>query len=111
MNEIVMYRGDDKTASLTVKRNATSNFNLNGCTVTMYVKKDRADADANAIITLVGTITGAVDGLVEFYIEPSNTDDATELQDNVTYPVDFQLVTSANKKYTVLRTSFTILPK
>jgi hypothetical protein len=111
MNEIVIFRGNDKTVSFTVKRNSTSNFNLAGCIITMYVKKSINDADSDAVITKVGTIISAVDGLVEFYIIPDDTDNATELLDSNVYPVDFEVVNSSGKKYTVLRTSFTILPK
>lgn len=111
MNEIVIFRGNDKTVSLTIKRSDGTAFNLSLCTITMLVKKDVADLDAEAVITKTGTITGAANGLVEFYLNPNDTNNAIELKDGVTYPVDFELTTSTGKLYTVLRTSFTIIEK
>lgn len=111
MNEIVIFRNNDKTVSLTVKRADGTAFNLAGCTVTMLVKKDIDDLDAEAVITKTGNIVEAANGIVEFYIEPDDTNDATDLKDNVTYPVDFEVETGTGKLYTVLRTSFVILKK
>lgn len=110
-NEIVIFRGNDKTVSLTVKKSDGTAFNLASCTITMLVKKDINDLDAEAVITKTGTITQAANGLVEFYLVPSDTNNATDLQDEVTYPVDFEVTSSTGKLYTVLRTSFVILKK
>src|SRR3972149_9419961 len=99
MNEIVLFRGDDKTISLTIKRSDATAFNLVLCTVTMIVKKNIDDLDAEAVITKTGSIIEAVNGIVEFYLAPADTNNATVLEDNVTYPVDFQVSTGAGKKY------------
>jgi hypothetical protein len=111
-NEISMYRGNDKTVSLTVKRKSTGTaYNLAGCTVTMYVKKDIDDLDSEAVITKVGVLTQPANGIVEFYLVPADTNNITELEDNVVYPVDFEVLTSGSKVFTVLRTAFIILQK
>jgi len=108
-NAIVMYRGDDRTVQLTVKKTDGTAFDLTGSTVTMYVKRRITDKDSEAVITKTGTLTDATNGVVEFYLTPSDTEDLTELADNHPYPVDFQVVTDAGKKYTVLRTQFVLL--
>jgi len=110
-NEISMYRGNDKTISLTVKSGSGSAYNLTGCTVTMLVKKDIKDLDAEAVITKTGILTQAINGIVEFYLVPSDTENLDSLEDDVIYPVDFEVLTPLGKKYTVLRTSFILLEK
>lgn len=111
-NEVVMYRANDKTVQLTILRESTGDaYNIAGCTIVMYIKKNISDLDADAVITKTGTITGAASGIVEFYLIPSDTEDLTEIKDNTPYPVDFELTTASGLKYTVLRTSFVILAK
>lgn len=108
-NTIILYRGDDRTISLTVKKPDGSNYNLTGSTVRMYVKQRIGASDADAIISKIGTLIDPVNGVVEFYLVPDDTNNATVLRDEVPYPCDFQLVTSESKRYTVLRTSFVII--
>jgi hypothetical protein len=108
---IVLYRGNDRTVQITVKKSDATAYDLTGCTIKMYVKKKPTDLDAEAIITKTGTLTDAANGVAEFYLVPADTNDATELKDNTPYPVDFEVTTAAGKAYTVLRTSFVILTK
>jgi hypothetical protein len=119
MNEISLFRGNDRRIEVTILRKSTGlAYNLTNCTITMLIKKDINDADADAIITKSttdsdeGVILDAINGVVEFYLIPDDTDDAVDiLQDNVVYPVDFEVETLAHKKYTILRTSFTIIKR
>jgi len=110
-NTVVMYRGDNRTISLTVKKTDGTVYSLTGCTVNMYIKEEMDDLNVEAIISKSGTLTDAVNGVVEFYLIPSDTNDAITLKDNVPYPCDFEVTTGAGKIYTVLRTSFVILKK
>lgn len=110
-NTIIMYRGDDRTVSLAVKDSDGDAFNLTNCTINMYIKEEIDDLNAEAIISKTGTITDAAGGIVEFYLVPSDTNNATTLKDDVPYPCDFEVTASDGKLYTVLRTSFVILKK
>jgi len=119
VNEVSMYRGNDRTVEITVLDKATGlPYNLTNCTVTMLVKHDINDADANAIITksttvaTEGVITNATAGVTEFYLVPNDTLNADTLNDNVPYPIDFRVETPHPEKlYTVLRTWLTILTR
>lgn len=108
---ISMYRGNDRTVSLTIIKTDGTAYNLTGCTIQMIVKQDINDLDAEAILTFDGTITGAANGVVEFYIVPADTSSITTLKDNVPYPCDFEVTTATGEKYTVLRTAFVLLKK
>lgn len=107
INEIKMYRGNDKTVNLIVKRNDEL-YDISSCVITMYIKQDKNHRDSDAIITKEGTIVDAENGQVEFYLVPSDTEEEDRLEDDVSYPVDFELVTPLGKKYTVSRTWFTL---
>lgn len=107
INEIKMYRGNDKTINLVVKRN-NNLYDISSCVITMYIKQDRSHNDSDAIITKEGTIVDAENGQVEFYLVPSDTEEEDRLEDDVSYPVYFKLVTPLGKKYTVLRSWFTL---
>jgi len=108
---IVLYRGNNRTVQLTVKKTDGTAYNLSGCTIKMYIKKKLDDLDAEAVITKTGTIVQAANGIVEFYLSASDTNNATELKDNTPYPCDFEVTTGTGLLYTVLRTSFVILKK
>lgn len=110
-NTISLYRGNDKTLQLTVKTVDDAAYGLTDCVVKMYIKKRIEDSDSEAIITKTGTITDATNGVVEFYLIPDDTNDVTELEDGIPYPVDFEVTAADGKKYTALRTTFVILPK
>jgi len=121
MNEISMYRGNNRRVEITIDQKSTGlAYNLTDCIITMFIKKNINDSDENAIITkstemlAEGKITSELNGLVEFYLIPVDTNDVvSDLKDNVPYPVDFKVTTPENpvKIYTVLRTWFTILTR
>ena len=113
MNEIVIYRGNNKTVNLTITHSGNTGlaYNLLGCIVTMYVKKNINDIDTDAVISKTGTLVDASNGIVDFYLVPNDTNDVTELKDNVVYPVDFEVLTGTGNLYTALRTSFIIIKK
>jgi len=111
-NEIVMYRGEDKTVQISVKYEASENtyelYSLSGATVVMYVRKDIRDELSDAYITKTGTITGL--GIVEFYLVPADTNDV-DLEDLVPYVTDFVATLASGKSYKVLRTTFVMKKK
>jgi hypothetical protein len=119
VNELSMYRGNDRTVQITILDKATGlPYTLTSCTVTMLVKHNINDADVDAIITKVttdpteGVITNPTAGVTEFYLVPSDTLNADTLNDNVPYPIDFRVETPHPEKlYTVLRTWLTILTR
>jgi len=108
---IVVYRGNHRTIRLTIKDPDGVAYGISGATIKMYVKKEVTDLDSEAIITLTGVIIDNGAGVVEFYLDDSDTETETRLADNTPYPVDFELTTSTDKKYTVLRTTLVILTK
>ena len=107
-------RGNNKTFSTTIYQNGTSTpYNLEGCTVYLYVKRKVTDDNDDAIITLTGTLTEAASGVVEFYILPAhtNSDEAKEnLKDNKQYIYEVQVITDdvPVKYYTALRSVFIV---
>ena len=118
VNEISIYRGNNRTINLTILNKSTGlPYNLTDCIITMLIKKNISDMDADAIIIKSttdaeeGIIVIPDEGTVEFYLIPNDTDNAVKLKDNVSYPVDFEVETLDHLKYTVLRTCFTILTK
>lgn len=119
VNEITMYRGNDRTVQITVLDKATMlPYDLDDCTVTMMVKHNINDADVASIITKStvtaseGVITNPSAGVTEFYIVPNDTLNADTLNDNVPYTIDFRVETPHPEKlYTVLRTWLTILTR
>ena len=110
-NSIEMYRGNDRRIQITVKKSDGSPFDLLLCTINMYIKKNINDLDIDAIISKQGTINAPTTGVGIFNIIPADTEDISTLKDNVSYYVDFEVTTANDKKYTVLRTTFTLLPK
>lgn len=107
-------RGNNKTLSLTIyQADGSTAYNLEGCTVTLYVKRQITDDNDDAIITLSGTLTEAVNGVVEFYLLPThtNSDEAkANLKDNKQYIYEVEVVTDdvPAKYYTALRSVFIV---
>ena len=111
-NAISMFRGNNKTVQITVLKESTGlAFDLTGCSITMYIKKDINDVDNDAVLTKVGTIVNPITAIVEFYLLPNDTENITQLGDETPYYADFKVVTGSGSKYTVLRTLFVLLKK
>lgn len=114
-NVVYVFRGNNKTLAMTIYQpDGETEYNLTGCTVTLYVKKRIDDDNDDAIITLSGTLTDAANGEVEFYLLPThtNSDEAkTNLKDNKHYPFEVEVVTDdvPTKYYTALRSQFCIM--
>jgi hypothetical protein len=117
MNEINMYRGNDRTIAIVITDKSTGlPYNLENCTINMYVKVNIDDDDSQAVIFKTtedneeGIIVNAANGLAEFYLIPDDTNDAIDiLRNSRPYPVEFRVIPSNEKIYTVLRTWLTIL--
>lgn len=113
-NTIAVDRGNNKTIKHTVYQvDGETAYDLTGCEVTLYVKTNIKDDNDDAIITLVGTLTNAENGKVEFYLLPTHTNsDAAKanLKDDKNYPYEVEVVTgdTPTKYYTSLRSIFTI---
>lgn len=111
-NYIYLFRGDNKTVRLTVyQSDAITVYNLASCTVTLYIKKKASDDNDEAIITKTGTITEAVNGKVEFYFVPADTDDEEELKDDKPYFYNVLVKNSSYtpaKYYTAVKSRFVI---
>jgi hypothetical protein len=115
MNEIMMFRGNDRKITLMVEKNSESlPYDLTGCIVRMIIKKKISDSDSAAIITKTtenineGFIIDALRGTVEFYIVPEDTLNVRVFRNYCSYPIDFEVETPEGNKYTVLRTWLTI---
>lgn len=109
-NEIVMYKGDSKTILLTITQESTGlAYNLQGCTVTMYIKAKMTDKDEKAIIAKTGDLVEAVNGKVQFSLIPSDTLDAHSLKSNTCYSAKFEVTSASDENFTALLTRFTIL--
>ncbi len=113
-NVIDIFRGNNKTIVHTVYQgDGDTVYNLTGCTITLYVKRKIKDDNDDAIITLTGTITQAVNGIVEFYFLPThtNSDEAVaNLKDDIHYPYEIEVLTDdiPVKYYTSMRSTFII---
>ena len=114
-NVIEVFRGNNKTTIQTIyESDGITEYDLDGCTVTLYVKRNVTDDNDDAIITLSGTITDpSTDGEVKFYILPThtNTDEAkANLKDDKYYPYEVEVITSDApiKYFTATRSTFMI---
>ena len=111
-NVIYIFRGDNKTARLTVyQSDGETVYPLTLCTVTLYIKRRASDSNDEAIITKTGTITFALLGKVEFYFLPADTTDHDELKDDKPYFYNVRVRNdnySPVKYYTAVKSRFVI---
>lgn len=114
-NVIEVLRGNDKTIIQTIyESDGVTEYDLAGCTVKLYVKRNIKDDNDDAIITLSGAIsTPTTDGEVKFYILPAhtNSDEAkANLKDDKYYPYEVEVITAdaTPKYYTATRSTFMI---
>ena len=104
MTEIRVPRGDDKTWNLTFVDEDSVAIDLTGATIFFTVKINKADADADAIISVdQASHTNAAGGLSSITITNSQTDIKPG-----NYFYDFQLVDSGSLVTTVLSGIFKI---
>lgn len=110
-NTIELYRGNNRIVVLTIYKPDGTKYVLTAGTVTLYVKKKLTDENSQAVITLVGTITDAINGVVEFSFLPATTNNAVLLKCGIPYPIDVEVVTGdvIPEYYTALRSTITIL--
>lgn len=117
MNNISIIRGNDKTLELHVKDEDGKAYNLAGCQLDMYVKKQITDADGDAVIHKSSTvvtqikITDASGGIAEIYIDPTDTlkisGVGTTLECKRHY-YDIELKTATPEYFTIVRDVFEI---
>ena len=114
-NVIQVFRGNNKTIVQTIYQgDGETVYPLTGYAVTLYVKRTIKDDNDDAIITLTGTLTEPVNGIVQFYILPAhtNSDEAiANLKDDVHYPYEVEVVTDdvPAHYYTAIRSTFIII--
>lgn len=99
-----MHRGDSAAFDLTITKNAVA-VNLTGSTLRFTAKRDKADPDADAIISKVSSdasqieITNAAGGLATVHLVPADTEDLTE---QTTLLYDVQVKDATNKVFTLV---------
>jgi hypothetical protein len=108
-NDITLYRGDDRTLSVSVNDSDGDPVNLTSAKVWFTAKQRMRDLDADAVLfkrnTAAGgsdaeiTLTDAANGQAEVYIVPDDSDDI----DAAHYTYDVQVTLSSGKTYTVVR--------
>ncbi len=98
MNDLQIYRGDDKTWEVTFKDGDGVAINITGWTVYFTVKEKDSDTDANAKISK--TITSHVNptgGITDIILVPTDT---SSLKGNYYY--DIRIKKGSGEKITVL---------
>lgn len=100
-----VYRGDDRTYTLTFKDDDAVAIDITGCTVYFTVKEYDTDADSDAKITkTVTSHTDAANGITQVSLSDSDTDLTVK-----NYFYDIQLKDSAGLITTCAKDSFKVL--
>lgn len=95
---LCIVRGDAKAYLLTLKKSKTEALNLTDTVLTFTIKKNKSDADVDAVIQKQLAIKDAANGLAQLELTHEETD--IEL---ATYWYDIQLESEDNKPLTILR--------
>ena len=106
LQNIEIYRGDNRTFKVTVKDGDGVVVDITGASIKFSVKEEISDT-SYVIQKTVGSginITDAANGEYEVYIVPADTQNL----DTKVYEYDSELTTSAPKVYTVVRGEFTV---
>lgn len=106
--EILIYRGDNRTIPVTVTDDAGA-VNLTGASIRFSVKKRKKDTDyiikKSEADPAEINVTDAINGLFEIYIVPDDTQDLSI----TTYYFDIEITDSTGKTYTISMGTFKIL--
>jgi len=104
-NEITMYRGDDKTITLTFTDSDGNAIDITDYTVYFTVKNSVSDSDANAKISKdVTSHTNPTSGITQIALTPSDT---SSLNPGA-YEYDIQTKDGSGNINTVLTSTFVL---
>lgn len=74
VNEIKIFRADTESVVVTVTDESGNPFDLTGYTITLTVKKNHGDSDADAIMQQVGSSTNPTSGVGQVDLTYNQTD-------------------------------------
>jgi len=103
---MIIFRGNDATFQLTVKKIDGSAYSLLNCTLNFYVKRKETEKNADAVLTKTtgdGISVGDLTGIVTITILDGDT---TDLEVGVNFVYDIELLTPVGLKFTILRGVF-----
>lgn len=105
-SDMILFRGNDATFRLTVKKNSSA-YDLSApASLAFYVKRNVEEANTDAVITKTtgdGISDGDATGIVTITIEDTDTA-GLEIGKNFVY--DIELTTAGGLVYTILRGIF-----
>jgi len=104
-SDIILFRDNDATIQLTVKKNGEV-YPLTGSTLSFYVKRKATEKNADAVITKTtgsGISASGPTGIVTITILDTDT---VDLEVGVNFTYDVELLTPSGLKYTILRGVF-----
>lgn len=108
LQNVEIYRGDNRTFKVTVKDGDGNAVNIAGASIVFSVKEKISDAayiiQKSSSVGSEITITDAANGIYEVYLLPADSQNL----DIRTYEYDSELTTSTGKIYTVVRGEFTV---
>ena len=117
--DIEFTRSDNATFKVTLKDDAGDAYILTGCTLVLYIKRERKHENADVVIKSPNgdyskssatateiNIPTPTDGLAYVYFLPADT---PNLEVGYKYAYDIELTTTGGKKYTVLKGTFKVL--
>lgn len=103
--DLCRARGDTFAMQFTVKDSAGVPINITGATFLMTVDPDSEPADATAnLFQLTGTITDAVNGIVQFQPNATQMDQPADI-----YFYDIQMTDASSAIRTIAKGKFEIL--
>ena len=105
-SDMILFRGNDATFQLTVKKIDGSAYSLALCTLTLYVKRKETEKNSDAVLTKTtgdGISVGDITGIVIITILDTDT---TNLEVDINFVYDIELETPAGLKFTILRGAF-----
>ena len=103
-NEINIYRGDDKTITLTITDEEGDAINVSNYVIFFTVKETDADGDNDAIMKIDQTIVDGSTGIVTIDITNTHTADLLEK----TYVYDIQWKDTNNDIKTLVKGDFIV---
>lgn len=104
-SDMILFRDNDATFQITVTQDDSA-YDLTGCTLNFYVKREVTEKNTDAVITKStgsGISAGDATGIVTLTIEDTDT---TNLEIGYNFVYDIELVTAGGLKFTILRGIF-----
>lgn len=106
LQNVEIYRGDNRTFQVTVKDGDGVAVDITGAAIKFSVKEEISDTDYEIQKTVGSgiTITDAANGIYEVYLLPADTQNMGV----GIYEYDSELTTAGGNVYTVVRGEFTV---